>query len=129
MTITEFFEAINKGQRHFKSLDFGFEDGDHFSNKDFSGIVFEECFLYIDCRNSNFTGGGFIGCNMKEIDLRGADLTNASMTRCLLESAMFKGATVTNFKFTENYAFGSTLDQAFFNETLIHSDEYRPKGK
>lgn len=101
MTHVDFFEAYKKGQRHFRDLDFEYLDG--FSNNDFSDIIFEDCFLYLDFRRSNLTNAKFIGCNIKEIDLRQANLTNALITNCLVESVMFNGATVTGFKFIDNY--------------------------
>jgi uncharacterized protein YjbI with pentapeptide repeats len=122
MTVTEFFAAVEKGQRHFVGLYFEYEDG--FSNKDFSNVTFEGCFLYLDFRNSNLSNSKFIECNIKEIDLRGADLTNSFMTKCLVESAMFKGANVKNFKFEENYYFGLTLGQDDFDTKLVHEDEH-----
>jgi hypothetical protein len=122
LTHIEFFEAYKNGQRHFLDLDFEYLDG--FSNKDFSDIVFEGCFLYLDFRNSNLTNAKFIGCNIKEIDLRQVNLTNALMTNCLVESAMFKGATVTGFKFIDNYYYGLALGQEEFDDKIIHSDAY-----
>lgn len=122
LTHIEFFEAYKNGQRHFLDLDFEHLDG--FSNKDFSDIVFEGCFLYLDFRNSNLTNAKFIGCNIKEIDLRQANLTNALMTNCLVECALFKGATVEGFKFLDNYYYGLTLGQEDFNDKIIHSDAY-----
>jgi hypothetical protein len=122
LTHIEFFGAYKNGQRHFLDLDFEYLEG--FSNKDFSDIVFEGCFLYLDFRNSNLTNAKFIGCNIKEIDLRQANLTNALMTNCLVESAMFKGATVTGFKFIDNYYYGLTLGQEEFDDKIIHSDAY-----
>jgi hypothetical protein len=122
LTHIDFFEAYKKGQRHF--LDLGFEYLDGFSNKDFSDIIFEGCFLYLDFRNSNLTNSKFIGCNIKEIDLRNSNLTNALMTNCLVECAMFKGATVDGFKFLENYYYGLTLGQEEFNDKIVHSDAY-----
>lgn len=101
MTVAEFFAAFEAGQRHFTALDFEYEEG--FSGKDFSGAIFERCFLYLDFRNSNLYDAQFIDCNIKEIDLRGANLTGAFMTRCLVESAMFKGACTAGFRFVENY--------------------------
>jgi len=122
LTNIDFFEAYKNGQRLFLDLDFEYLDG--FSNNDFSDIVFEGCFLYVDFRNSNLTNAKFIGCNIKEIDLRQANLTNALMTNCLVESALFKGATVNGFKFLDNYYYGLTLGQVEFDEKIIHSDAY-----
>jgi uncharacterized protein YjbI with pentapeptide repeats len=121
MTVAEFFDAFEKGQRHFIGLDFEYEDG--FSSKDFSNVTFEKCFLYVDFRNSNLSNSKFIECNIKEIDLRGADLTNSLMTKCLVESAMFKGARVMNFKFEENYYYGLTLGQDDFDTKLINTSK------
>jgi uncharacterized protein YjbI with pentapeptide repeats len=73
-----------------------------FRGKDFSGVIFENCFLYLDFRNSNLHDARFINCNIKEIDLRGANLTGAFMTHCLIESAMFQGACTVGFRFIEN---------------------------
>ena len=122
MTTKEFFDAYKNGQRYFADLDFEYEAG--FSNNDFSDIIFESCFLYLDFRNSNLTNAQFISCNIKEIDLRNANLTNAFMTKCLVESAIFKGANVTNFRFAENYYFGLTLNQKEFDSELINSDKH-----
>lgn len=120
MTTTEFFNAYKNGQRHFTGLGFEYEEG--FSDQDFTDIVFENCFLYLDFRNSNLRNAAFISCNIKEIDLRGADLTDALMTKCLVESALFKGAVVTNFRFIENYYYGHTLGQTDFDSKLIDQD-------
>ena len=122
MTHINFFEAYKNGERHFLDLDFEYLEG--FSNKDYSGIVFENCFLYLDFRNSNLTNAKFIGCNIKEIDLRHANLTNAFMTNCLVESALFKGAIVNDFKFLDNYYYGLTIGQKEFNDKIIHSDAF-----
>jgi len=118
MTHVEFFEAYRSGQRHFSGLDFEYLNG--FSNKDFSDIVFDSCFLYIDFKNSNLTNSKFISCNIKEIDLRNANLTNAFMTNCLVESAMFKGAVVQGFKFIDNYYFGLTIGQKEFDKLIAN---------
>jgi hypothetical protein len=122
LTHIKFFQAYQNGQRHFLDLDFEFLDG--FSNKDFSDIVFENCFLNVDFRNSNLTNAKFIGCHTKEIDLRNANLINALMTNCLVECALFKGATVDGFKFLDNYYYGLTVGQEEFNDKIIHSDAY-----
>jgi hypothetical protein len=122
LTHINFFEAYKNGERHFLDLDFEYLEG--FSNKDYSGIVFENCFLYLDFRNSNLTNAKFIGCNIKEIDLRHANLTNAFMTNCLVESALFKGAIVNDFKFLDNYYYGLTIGQKEFNDKIIHSDAF-----
>ena len=122
MKSRDFFEAYKNGQRHFVDLDFEGEEG--FSKGEFSHIIFERCFLYVDFRKSNLTNAQFLSCNIKGIDLRGANLTNAIMTKCSVESAMFKGAIVTNFRFIENYYYGLTLNQEDFDEKLIDSDAY-----
>lgn len=121
MTSSEFFTAYNNGQRHFSGLDFEYEEG--FSGQDFSDSIFEDCFLYVDFRESDLTNTQFIACNLKEADFRGANLTNAIMSKCLVESTMFKGATTTNFTFTENYYFGHTLSQKDFDERLRDADD------
>ncbi|MCZ8216379.1 MAG: pentapeptide repeat-containing protein, partial [Cyclobacteriaceae bacterium] len=82
MTVKDFFDAFKEGQRHFIGLEFEYEDG--FSNRDFSNVTFEGCFLYLDFRNSNLSNSKFIRCNIKDIDLRGTDLTNSFMTKCLV---------------------------------------------
>jgi len=122
MTSIEFFEAYRKGQRHFANLDFEYLDG--FSNNDFSDVIFKDCFLYLDFRNTNLTNSHFIECNIKEIDLRRANLTNALMTQCLVESAMFKGSIVEGFKFVDNHYYGATLNQEDFDKNLINSDAF-----
>lgn len=124
MEIKDFFEAFENGQRHFVNLNFEFGSG--FANRNFTDIIFENCFLYLDFRNSNLTNAEFILCNIKEIDLRGANLTNALMTKCSVESAMFKGAITTNFRFNENYYFGHTLYQNDFDADLINADVQKP---
>lgn len=120
MTTKAFFDAYKNGQRHFTGLVFEYEEG--FSDQDFTDIIFENCFLYLNFRNSNLRNAAFISCNIKEIDLRGANLTDAVMTKCLVESALFKAAIVTNFRFTENYYYGHTLGQTDFDTRLMHSD-------
>lgn len=122
MTPDEFFEAFKNGQRHFIDLDFEYAEG--FSSKDFSDIIFEGCFLYIDLRNSNLANTQFINCNIKEIDLRYCNLTNGCITNCLVESALYRGAIVTGFKFIDNYAYGATVGQEFFDDVLINRDSY-----
>lgn len=121
MTAAQFFAAFDAGVRHFRSLDFEYEEG--FSGKNFSGVIFESCYLYLDFRNSNLSGAQFRNCNIKEIDLRGADLSHAFMTHCLVESAMFKGAKTNGFRFTENYYYGFVLNQADFDGKLLHDGE------
>jgi Pentapeptide repeats (9 copies) len=122
LTHIDFFLAFKNGQRHFLDLDFEYLEG--FSNKDFSNIIFEGCFLYLDFRYSNLTNSKFINCNIKEIDLRHANLTNALMTNCLVESALFNGAIVDGFKFVDNYYFGLTLGQEEFDNEISHSEAY-----
>jgi hypothetical protein len=120
MTHIEFFQAYNTGQRHFSDLDFEYLEG--FSNKDFSDILFENCFLNLDFRNSDLTNAKFITCNLTFIDLRKANLTNGLLTDCRVECALFKGAIVKEFKFISNHYYGVTLGQDDFNKTLIYSD-------
>ena len=120
MTHLDFFEAYKNGQRKFNGLDFEYLDG--FSEKDFSNIEFENCFLYIDFRKSNLSNAKFISCNLKEIDLRETNLTNAFMKNCLIESAMFKDAKTNGFVFQDNYYFGHTLKQKDFDTELINSN-------
>jgi uncharacterized protein YjbI with pentapeptide repeats len=127
MTVPEFFEAIRNGQKHFVNLDF--EDEKGFAGKDFSGVTFESCFLYVDFRNCNLTNAKFISCNLKEIDLRHTNLTNASMNKCLVESAMFSGANLTNFEFKENYFFGHTLYQDDLKELIKGEEKRMTKAK
>lgn len=114
MTPLEFFEAYSRGQRHFQELDFEYVEG--FTRKDFSNVVLESCFLYVDFRGSNLTNAQFIECNIKEIDLRNTNLTNAVMNNCSVESAMFKGTTTMGFKFIENYCYGATVGQQAFEQ-------------
>ena len=45
MTHLEFFEAVKKGHKKFNDLDF--ENLEGFSNRDFSGVEFEGCFLLL----------------------------------------------------------------------------------
>jgi len=127
MSIQEFFEAFKNGQRHFVKLDF--EYGKGFAGKDFSGVTFESCFLYVDFRNCNLTNAKFISCNLKEIDLRQSNLTNALMNKCLVESAMFYGANVTNFEFKENYFFGHTLYQDDLKKLMKEEEKHTQKVK
>jgi len=123
MTVDDFFKAYKDGQRFFRDLDF--ENANGFSDNNFSDAIFEDCFLYLDFRNSNLTNAQFIGCNIKEIDLRKANLTNALMKNCLVESAMFKDAIVNNFKFIDNYFYGLTVGQSEFDETFINQGEFK----
>ncbi len=120
MTHSAFFEAFGKGQRKFDNLDFEYLEG--FSNKDFSDVEFENCFLFLDFRNSNLSNAKFISCNIKEIDLRNTNLTNALIKNCLVESAMFKGAKTDGFRFIDNYYFGVTVGQEEFERDFIHSE-------
>ena len=122
MTHVEFFEAFKKGQKKFNSLDF--EDLDGFSNKDFSGIEFEGCFLNLDFRNSNLSNSKFIGCNIKCADFRQTNLTNALIKNCCVESAMFKGAKTNGVQFIDNYFCGSTIEQNDFEKYFMHIDAY-----
>ena len=119
MTYLEFFEAFEQGQRKFNNLDF--EDLEGFSNKDFSGVEFENCFLDLDFRNSDLSNSKFTACNIKCIDLRQTNLTNALIKNCCVESAMFKGAKTDGFQFIENYCFGSTIEQGDFEKYFIHT--------
>ncbi len=115
-TPDDFFIAYQNGQRHFYDLDFEYDLG--FAHNDFSNVIFENCFLYIDFSYSNLTNSKFIGCNIKEIDLTNADLSNSFMTRCLVESAIFDGANVINFKFIDNYCYGNIIGQKEFDEQI-----------
>jgi uncharacterized protein YjbI with pentapeptide repeats len=116
MTNLEFFEAYKTGQRHFRHLNYEYLDG--FDNKDFSNVIFENCFLYVNFEGSNLTNAQFISCNIKEIDLSYTNLTNALMKYCMVECAWFRGAIVENFKFIENYYYGAILGQRDFDEIL-----------
>lgn len=116
MTIAHFFEALSNGQRHFTGLDFEYLDG--FQNRDFSGCIFENCFLYLDFEGSNFSHAQFIGCNIKEIRLVNCNLEHAVMENCLVESAEFTGSKVDGFVFLENYYYGHTLNQEDFEKLL-----------
>ena len=121
MTSAEFFKSYKSGQRYFHGLDFEYEEG--FNNNNFSDVIFDHCFLYLDFRSSTMTNAQFLNCNIKEIDLRNSDLTGALMRNCLVESAMFKGAIVENFRFIDNYYFGATIGQKDFDEVFINNDE------
>jgi uncharacterized protein YjbI with pentapeptide repeats len=122
MTVSDFLQSYEDGIRYFSKLDFEYEEG--FANQDFTDIVFENCFLYVEFCHSNLTNAKFISCNIKEIDLAGANLTNAIMTKCLVESAVFANAIVDGFSFFENYSFGATLEQEDF-EKLLRRQENR----
>lgn len=123
MDYTTFLQAYNNGQRYFKDLDFEYTDG--FSNKDFSDVVFEHCFLYVDFSYSNLTNAKFIECNIKEIDLSHSNLANALMTKCLAESALFNKAIIDGFIFIENYSCGATIGQKKFVEIIY---PWQPKN-
>lgn len=123
MDYTTFLKAYSDGQRYFKDLDF--EDIEGFSNKDFSNIIFESCFLYGDFSYSNLTNAKFISCNIKVIDLSYSNLTNAFMTECLVEGTLFTGAIIDGFTFTENYCYGATLGQKEFLELIY---PWQPKN-
>lgn len=118
MTAADFFEAYSGGKRHFTGLEIEYEAD--FQNRDFSGCIFEQCFLFADFEGSNFTNAQFIQCNTKEIRLVNCDLTNALMKNCLVECAEFSGAITDGFRFEENYYFGLTLGQEDF-ERLINN--------
>jgi len=118
MTNLEFFEAFEQGHRKFDNLDF--EDFGGFSEKDFSGVEFENCFLNLDFRNSNLSNSKFITCNVKCADFRQANLTNALMKNCSVESAMFKGAKIDGFQFIENYFCGSIIEQGAFEKYFLN---------
>jgi len=122
MTKIEFYKAYEDGERYFTSLDFEYLDG--FTNKDFSNIIFENCFLYLDFRGSDLTNAQFLNCNIKEIDLRNTNLTGALIKNCLTESAMFKDAIVRDFKFIDNYYYGLTIGQKEFDEMLRNQGEF-----
>jgi len=120
MTHLDFFEAFERGQRKFNNLDF--ENLEGFSDKDFSGAEFENCFFALDFRNSNLTNSKFFECNVKTTDFRQAILTNALMKNCCVEGAMFKGAKTEGFQFIENYCFGSSSGQEDFERYFKHID-------
>lgn len=63
MTAAAFLKAISNGQRRFIGLDFEYPEG--FQNKNFSGCIFERCFLYVDFEGSNFSNAQFLACNLK----------------------------------------------------------------
>ena len=118
MTASEFFELYQNGQRYFYRLDFENEAG--FTSKNFSDIVFDQGFLFLDFQDSNFTHAKCLKCNLKEIDLSKIDLTNAILQNCLVESANFDGAIVKNFKFIDNYYFGVVISQDEFELVFIN---------
>lgn len=111
-TIEEFIIAYKNGQRHFTSWDFD-EDGS-IQGLNLNGVIFEDCFLFLDFRNSNLTNSKFIRCNMKTADFSGANLENAEIKNCSVEATIFKGANVKNVQFENNGYYGITLEQEDF---------------
>ena len=121
-TLEELLSAYSKGKRHFVNWDF--DEDLSAKGLDLPDIFFENCFLFLDFRESKLTGAKFIACNIKTADFRNADLTNATIKNCSLESAMFKGAKTDNLTFEENYCFGNTVGQEDFEELFKDSDEF-----
>ncbi len=121
-TLKEFLLAYSEGQRHF--LNWDFEEDISLKGINLSNVYFEGCFLCLDFRETNLINSKFIGCNMKTADFRGADLTNAIFKECLVESVMFKGTITKNMIFEENYCFGTTVNQDYFENYLKDSDEF-----
>ncbi|SHM04092.1 Pentapeptide repeat-containing protein [Chitinophaga jiangningensis] len=114
MTQTAFFESYNNGQRYF--VDLYFEDIEGFTNRDYSGCIFERCFLHIDCSNSNFTNAKFIDSNIKCLDLSNCNLTNALIKNCCVECTIFDHAIIEGFKFENNGYYGAVAEQRHFKE-------------
>ena len=98
--LNEFLSAYSSGTRHFKNWDF--EENNSVQELDLSDVFFEDCFLFLDFRNTKLTKSKFIRCNLKTADFRGADLTNGMIKNCSVESTMFKGAKISNLIFEEN---------------------------
>jgi hypothetical protein len=121
-TLEELFSAYLKGKRHF--LNWDFDEDLSVKGKDLSDIFFENCFLFLDFRESKLNGAKFIGCNIKTADFRNSDLTNATINNCSVESTMFKGAKTDNLIFKENYCYGNTVGQKEFEELFKDSDEF-----
>ena len=124
-TIEELLNAFFAGQRHFQNWDFD-EDGT-IKGINLSGIIFEECFLFLDFRDSNLTNTKFIKCNIKTADFRGSDLTHALIKNCSVESTTFKGAKTDNLIFKENYCYGNVVNQKDFDEIFKDSNEFEQK--
>ncbi|NOQ73546.1 MAG: hypothetical protein GQ574_16185 [Crocinitomix sp.] len=120
-TIQEFLTAYKNGQRQFENWDF--DEDESVAEKDLRGVIFMNCFLFLDFRGTNLTNSKFIQCNIKTADFREADLTNALIRNCSVESIMFKDAIVENFRFEENYCYGVTTKAGDFDELFKDADE------
>lgn len=119
-TLEEFLWDYSKGKRHF--LNWNFDEALSVKGIDLSDIHFEGCSLFLDFREANLINSKFIACNIKTVDFRDSNLTNAVFKECLVESVMFRGAITKNMIFEDNYCFGITVDQRYFEEYLKDSD-------
>ncbi|MBP2832614.1 pentapeptide repeat-containing protein [Aquimarina sp. U1-2] len=120
-TISEFISAYKNGQRKFAN--WNFNEDNSVEGLDLQNIHFEECFLFLNLRNTNLANAKFITCNIKTADFRGANMTNAIIKNCRVEGVMFKGAITDQLVFKENYCHSTTVGQddfeTFFKETDI----------
>jgi len=118
--IETFLTAYAQGKRHFCDLDF--EAKGSAQGLDLSGVIFENCFLFLDFRGAKLTQAQFIKCNIKTADFTGADLTHAVIKNCAVESTNFKGAKTDHLVFEENYYYGQIMNQSDFEEIFKNAN-------
>lgn len=121
-TIDELRLAYSKGQREFEDWDF--EEDESAEGMNLSGVIFKNCFLFLNFRNTNLTNSIFINCNLKTADFSGANLENGLIRNCSVESTMFNGANTKGFRFEENYCYGATTKPGDFEKIFKNSDVF-----
>lgn len=97
-------DDYNSGVRVFKCLDI---ENESFAGHNLAGIIFEECFIAADFRNTNLQNAQFINGNVKTSDFRGADLTNAKFEQQGLEGTKFTGAKTDGLEFKNNTCYSA----------------------
>ena len=117
-TLEEFLSAYSEGKRHF--MNWNFDEELSVRRMDLTGVYFENCFLFLDFRETKLTNSKFIRCNIKTADFRFSNLTNAMIKNCSVESTMFEGAKTDTLIFEENYCYGNTVNQNDF-EKIFYS--------
>ncbi|WP_271766678.1 pentapeptide repeat-containing protein [Aquimarina algiphila] len=126
-TLEEFLSAYSEGKRHF--MNWNFDEELSVRGMDLTDVYFENCFLFLDFRESKLMNSKFIRCNIKTADFRFSNLTNAMIKNCSVESTIFEGAKTDTLIFEENYCYGNTVNQNDFEKIFKNSEEFYTKIK
>jgi len=120
LTKTEFLKQIKIGIIEFVNIDL---ENISLKGENLENIIFKNCCLSVDFRNSNLTNVKFIKGNIKTSDFRNANLTNVLIENVSFEGTKFKGAITKGLIFNENYCFSKEgIGQQDFNDWIIETE-------